>query len=190
MPKDDDSGAIELLSFKSSVTSNEQEANHLENEDFDIEEENEQDEVMLTPGDLIAFAWQISQGMVRWISSNSEIWSWRKLTEIIKLGRMISAFFLPWESFLFWIRKWIASSPFNNHHILASVKVNYWLEINRNQLCDSGKGEKIPRRRLQNLKIQPTCRRGRAWIRIGSNSRLSDSSALSLPGKLKRYLEE
>ncbi|XP_067031687.1 uncharacterized protein [Acropora muricata] len=63
IPQNDDSGAIQLLSFKSSPTSDEQEANQLENEGFDIEEGNEQDEVMLTPGDLIAFAWQISQGM-------------------------------------------------------------------------------------------------------------------------------
>lgn len=65
MPKNDDGGAIELLSFKSSLTPDEQEANQLENEGFDIGEGNEQDEDMLTPGDLIAFAWQISQGMVR-----------------------------------------------------------------------------------------------------------------------------
>lgn len=65
IPQNDDSGAIQLLSFKSSPTSDEQEANQLENEGFDIEEGNEQDEIMLTPGDLIAFAWQISQGMVR-----------------------------------------------------------------------------------------------------------------------------
>ncbi|XP_015758345.1 PREDICTED: uncharacterized protein LOC107337647 [Acropora digitifera] len=63
IPQNDDGGAIQLLSFKSSPTSDEQEANQLENEGFDIEEGDEQDEVMLTPGDLIAFAWQISQGM-------------------------------------------------------------------------------------------------------------------------------
>ena len=60
-----DNGAIQLLSYNSSSTPDDQGRGGLENTGLEIGEEREANEDVLTPGDLMAFAWQISQGMVR-----------------------------------------------------------------------------------------------------------------------------
>lgn len=63
-----DNGNIQILSFtQSSKTSEETGINNkgmLQEDEGDDDEENESEET-LTPGDLMAFAWQISEGMVR-----------------------------------------------------------------------------------------------------------------------------
>lgn len=58
-----DNGAIQLLSYNSSSTPDDQGRGGLENTGLEIGEEREANEDVLTPGDLMAFAWQISQGM-------------------------------------------------------------------------------------------------------------------------------
>ena len=63
MPNNDDI-SIQLLSFNSSPSPDEQANSGLENDSLVIEE-SQGSEDALTPGDLMSFAWQISQGMVR-----------------------------------------------------------------------------------------------------------------------------
>ena len=74
MSKED--GAIELLSFNNSTEAEHEMQPGEENKALDSPEEDEKElktnEDILTPGDLMAFAWQITQGMVNAdiISSN------------------------------------------------------------------------------------------------------------------------
>ena len=65
MPKEED-GDIELVSYNSTIPVSQLQAGE-ENQGLETEEkdENEENEEVLTPGDLMAFAWQITQGMVR-----------------------------------------------------------------------------------------------------------------------------
>ena len=60
----EENGAIQLLSFNSSSAPGDQIQTGEENKGLDTEKEDCNEEV-LTPGDLMAFAWQITQGMVR-----------------------------------------------------------------------------------------------------------------------------
>ena len=66
MSKED--GPIELLSFKNSTEAEREMQPGEENKALDSPEEDEKElktnEDFLTPGDLMAFAWQITQGMV------------------------------------------------------------------------------------------------------------------------------
>ena len=66
MSKED--GAIELLSFNNSTETAHEMQPGEENKALDSPEEDEKElktnEEILTPGDLMAFAWQITQGMV------------------------------------------------------------------------------------------------------------------------------
>ena len=75
-PKGDD-GNIQILSFTQSAKTEERGRENLGMNQDEVHEDAEDDEETLTPGDLLAFAWQISEGMVRhwfvWINS-STIW--------------------------------------------------------------------------------------------------------------------
>lgn len=66
MSKED--GAVELLSFNNSTETEREMQPGEENKALDSPEEDEKElktnEDILTPGDLMAFAWQITQGMV------------------------------------------------------------------------------------------------------------------------------
>ena len=66
MSKED--GAVELLSFNNSTETERDMQPGEENKPLDSPEEDEKElkanEDILTPGDLMAFAWQITQGMV------------------------------------------------------------------------------------------------------------------------------
>ena len=60
----EENGEILLLSFNTSKPENQLQAGE-ENKGLDTEEDKqEESEEVLTPGDLMAFAWQITQGMV------------------------------------------------------------------------------------------------------------------------------
>ena len=65
-PKGDD-GNIQLLSFNNTKKGGEIGTDNtgLTKDETDGEEEEDENEETLSPGDLMAFAWQISQGMVR-----------------------------------------------------------------------------------------------------------------------------
>ena len=75
-PKGDD-GNIQILSFTQSAKTEERGRENLGMNQDEVHEDAEDDEETLTPGDLLAFAWQISEGMVRhwfvWINS-ATIW--------------------------------------------------------------------------------------------------------------------
>ena len=63
-PKGDD-GNIQILSFTQSAKTEERGRENTGMDQDEVHEDADDDEETLSPGDLLAFAWQISEGMVR-----------------------------------------------------------------------------------------------------------------------------